>query len=292
MNPPDEDSAPLSTPSTSGDAAVGRNAPVQNAVQAAAAGTDSASLVGKRIMVTGASSGIGRAIAYELARAGADLVLHARASRDRLEETAGEVRRLGRKCSLHLADLADAATLEPLVEAAWNAFGTLDGWVNNAGADLLTGAPAKWSFEQKLEHLLQVDVAASLRLSRLAGRRMQAVGSGAIVNIGWDQAWQGMAGDSGELFACSKGAVMAFSKSLALSLAPTVRVNCVAPGWIRTAWGEGAPQAWQQRAVRECALGRWGEPADVAAVVRFLLSPAAGFVTGQILPVNGGWKAF
>ena len=99
-----------------------------------------------------------------------------------------------------------------------------------------------------------------------------------------------MEGDSGELFAATKGAVMAFTRSLAKSLAPLVRVNCVAPGWIRTAWGTGASDLWQRRAVRESLLGRWGEPADVAAAVHWLVSPRAAFVTGQVLPVNGGFR--
>jgi 3-oxoacyl-[acyl-carrier protein] reductase len=97
-----------------------------------------------------------------------------------------------------------------------------------------------------------------------------------------------MEGDSGELFAASKGAVMAFSKSLALSLAPTVRVNCLAPGWIRTAWGEGASSAWQERVLRETPLHRWGTPEDVASVARWLASPAAGFLTGQVVRIDGG----
>jgi 3-oxoacyl-[acyl-carrier protein] reductase len=81
---------------------------------------------------------------------------------------------------------------------------------------------------------------------------------------------------------------MAFSRSLALSLAPTVRVNCLAPGWIRTAWGEGASSRWQQRVLRETPLSRWGRPEDVAAVARWLTSPAASFLTGQIIRINGG----
>ncbi len=119
---------------------------------------------------------------------------------------------------------------------------------------------------------------------------MQAQGSGAIVNIGWDQAATGMAGDSGELFAAVKGAIMAFTKSAAHSLAPQVRVNCVAPGWIKTAWGDQASSAWQQRAEHEALLQRWGTPEDIASAVAYLISPAASFVTGQILNVNGGFR--
>jgi 3-oxoacyl-[acyl-carrier protein] reductase len=83
---------------------------------------------------------------------------------------------------------------------------------------------------------------------------------------------------------------MAFTRSAAQSLAPEVRVNCVAPGWIKTSWGERASQPWQDRAAAESLLGRWGTPEDVAGAVEFLASPAAEFITGQILPVNGGWK--
>jgi NAD(P)-dependent dehydrogenase (short-subunit alcohol dehydrogenase family) len=97
-----------------------------------------------------------------------------------------------------------------------------------------------------------------------------------------------MEGDSGQLFGATKGAVMAFTKSLALSLAPAVRVNCLAPGWIKTAWGAGASDVWQQRVLRETPVGRWGVPDDVAAAARWLASPAAAFVTGQVIRVNGG----
>jgi 3-oxoacyl-[acyl-carrier protein] reductase len=106
--------------------------------------------------------------------------------------------------------------------------------------------------------------------------------------MGWDQAESGMEGDSGELFAATKSAIMAFSRSLALSLAPTVRVNCLAPGWIRTTWGEGASSRWQERVLRETPLARWGRPEDVAAVARWLASPAASFLTGQTIRINGG----
>jgi 3-oxoacyl-[acyl-carrier protein] reductase len=200
-----------------------------------------------------------------------------------------------------LCDLREPAEQERLVAEAW-AWRPIQIWVNNAGVDVLTGDAAHWPFERKLEELWRVDVAATMQLARLAGAKMKAtVGHvfnvpgtlktcPTIVNIGWDQAEHGMAGDSGELFAATKGAVMAFTRSLAKSLAPAVRVNCVAPGWIKTAWGERASSAWQERAVRESLLGRWGTPEDVARAVRFLVSPEAEFITGQVLPVNGGLR--
>lgn len=246
-------------------------------------------LLGLTAVVTGSTSGIGRAIALELAAAGADVLVHGR----RLaaaEAVAGEIRDLGRVAETAVCDLTDQELHAELVERAWQWRGGVDVWVNNAGADVLTGGPARWTFEEKLDLLWRVDVVATMRLSRLAGRRMKARGLGAILNMGWDQAEHGMAGDSGELFAAAKGAVMAFSKSLAMSLAPEVRVNCLAPGWIKTAWGEQASQSWQQRAQGECLLQRWGTPEDVARAARFLASPAAGFITGQVVPVNGGFQ--
>ena len=238
--------------------------------------------------VTGASSGIGRAIALELARAGADVAIHCRQSVERAEQVAREVRLLGQRAACFAFDLADPHSHLALVDAVWSQFGMCQIWVNNAGVDLLTGEGPSLSFSQKLERLLAVDVTATLHLSREAGRRMQATGRGTILNIGWDQADRGMPGDSAELFSTAKNAVMGFTRSLAMSLAPEVRVNCISPGWIQTAWGEQASAAWQERVLRETPLGRWGQPEDIAKLARFLVSEEASYITGQVINANGG----
>ncbi len=113
-------------------------------------------------------------------------------------------------------------------------------------------------------------------------------GHGTILTIGWDQAERGMEGDSGELFSTAKNAIMGFTRSLAVSLAPAVRVNCIAPGWIQTAWGDTAPPVWQERVLRETPLQRWGQPQDIAALARFLMSREASYITGQVINANGG----
>jgi 3-oxoacyl-[acyl-carrier protein] reductase len=252
-------------------------------------------LAGAIAVVTGSSSGIGRAIALELAAAGADIVVHTRANHAGAVAVADMVRKRSRDASVVQADLCQHQQQDMLVDQAWLWKNRVDIWVNNAGADVLTGRAADWSFEEKVEHLWRVDLLATMRLSRLAGQRMRRQRGGhtprVIVNMGWDQAEQGMGGDSGEMFAAIKGGIMAFSRSLAKSLAPEVRVNCLAPGWIRTAWGSQASSYWQQRACQESLLQRWGTPEDVARVVRFIASPAADFITGQTIRVNGGFRA-
>jgi 3-oxoacyl-[acyl-carrier protein] reductase len=237
--------------------------------------------------VTGATSGIGRAIARELAAAGARVVVHGRRMAV-AEDVARECRDCAGSAHVLLADLNDDDACTRLVTTAWEQTAGIDVWVNNAGADTLTGEAAHWPFERKLAALWQVDVRATVLLARAAGARMKQRGGGVLLNIGWDQAETGMEGDSGELFGLAKGAVICFTRSLARSLAPQVRVNCLAPGWIRTAWGEQASQAWQDRVRRETPLERWGTAEDVARAARWLAGPAAAFITGQTLRINGG----
>jgi 3-oxoacyl-[acyl-carrier protein] reductase len=113
-------------------------------------------------------------------------------------------------------------------------------------------------------------------------------GGGVIVNMSWDHVTTGMAGDNPQLFAAVKGGVLAFSKSLARSLAPDVRVNVLCPGWIETSFGEHADPGFRRSVAEDTPLGRWGRPQDVADAAVYLASPAAAFVTGQALNVNGG----
>jgi 3-oxoacyl-[acyl-carrier protein] reductase len=252
--------------------------------------TKSRSLAGQVAVVTGASGGIGRAIALALAAEGAEVVAHGYRRGAAAQELADQFVASGGRAKALVGDLAVAGARERLVDEAWAWKNGIDLWVNGAGADVLTGEAAEWPFDRKLRELWQVDVEATIHLSRAVGRRMKTRGSGSILNLGWDQAEQGMAGDSGEMFAAIKGAIMCFSRSLAQSLAPEVRVNCLCPGWIRTAWGEQASDYWQERAKRQALRGRWGTPDDLARAALFLLSPAADFITGQVIDVNGGFR--
>lgn len=228
----------------------------------------------QRVLVTGSTSGIGQSIAKAFSESGADVVTHGR--------------RANGKPNHMVADLGNADACSSLIADAWKLLDGLDVVVLNAGADVLTGEAAKWPFEKKLAELLAVDVTSTMLLARDVGFRMKQRGQGMILTMSWDQAETGMEGDSGQLFAAVKGAVAAFTKSLAKSLAPEVRVNALAPGWIRTAWGAAASDVWQKRVQRETPLGRWGTPEDVAATAVWLASPAASFITGQVIRINGG----
>jgi len=246
-------------------------------------------LHGQWALVTGSSSGIGRAIARALADAGANVIIHGNRQKEAAQQLAESLRQTGGRTEVLFADLSVSTSRAALVDEAWK-IAPLDIWVNNAGVDVLTGEAANGSFADKLASLWSVDVAATIELSRSVGTKMKQRGNGTLLNIGWDQAATGMEGDSGEMFAATKGAVMAFTRSLAKSLAPEVRVNCLAPGWIKTDWGEEASEYWQQRAIGESLLQRWGTPEDIAQAACFLASSQASFITGQILNVNGGQK--
>jgi 3-oxoacyl-[acyl-carrier protein] reductase len=250
--------------------------------------TPSRELAGQRVAVLGSTTGIGRAVALKLAEAGADVIVHGKSSVEKAEEVASLIRQEGSRSVVLMADLGDRVAGDALVEAAWSTWGGLDAWLHLAGADMLTGPNAKLAFDTKLDRLWEVDVVSTIRLCRSIGRKMTDQGHGSIVTMGWDQAETGMEGDSGELFTATKGAVLAFMRSLALSLAPKVRVNAVSPGWIKTAWGESASSPWQERVLRETPLARWGQPEEVADACRYLIGPCSSFLTGQVLKVNGG----
>ena len=246
-------------------------------------------LAGRTVLVTGGSSGIGRAIAIACARAGADVALTWRANAAGARDAAAAIEAFGRRATVVRLDLADDASVRAAGPAARAALGRVDAWINNAGADVLTGDAAQLTRLEKLDVLVRVDLRGTMLASWAAAELMAAQPEGGvIVNMSWDHAISGMAGENQELFSAVKGGVLSFSKSLARSVAPAVRVNVLAPGWIETAFGAGAGDAWKQRVADSTPLKRWGTPEDVAGAAVFLASPAAAFMTGQVLMVGGG----
>jgi 3-oxoacyl-[acyl-carrier protein] reductase len=246
-------------------------------------------LTGRVVLVTGASSGIGRAIALATARAGADVALTYRSNLDGAREVERDIISLGRRASVIRFDIADGKSMRALGPAARDALGRVDVWVNNAGADILTGSAASLPAVEKLDLLLAVDLRGTILASWQAAELLSAQeAGGVIINMSWDHVLTGMPGLNPQLFAAVKGAVLAFSKSLARSVAPRVRVNVLAPGWIDTSFGEGLDEGARRAVAESTPLKRWGTPDDVAGAAVFLASPAAEFITGQTLVVGGG----
>jgi 3-oxoacyl-[acyl-carrier protein] reductase len=227
--------------------------------------------------VTGASSGIGRAIAEAYISEGAAVLITHRDSPERAAEVTGAI--------VRQADLGTREACERLVAEAREELGGIDIWVNNAGADILTGEAAEWEWERKLDLLLAVDLKGTIACSYAAADVMDR---GVIINMSWDQVAVGLAGENPLLFSAVKGGVLAFSKSLARELAPETRVNVLCPGWIETAFGEQADPEFKREVEEDTPLGRWGKPQDVAGAALYLASPEAAFITGQAINVNGG----
>jgi 3-oxoacyl-[acyl-carrier protein] reductase len=243
-------------------------------------------LEGKTALVTGASRGIGAAAAVLLAEAGAHVVVHCHAARDKAEATARECERRGAAAMVAAADLASGAEIERL-KAELDAAGVEpDILVNNAGVahyGLFTEVT-----ERDWEQVVGVNLKGMFRLTQLLVPAMVRRRYGRIINI--SSVW-GMAGASCEvLYSLTKGGVNAFTKALAKELAPSgVTVNAVAPGAVGTDMMRDFSEDELAALRAEIPMGRFARPEEIAAAVRFLALPEAGYVTGQIISPNGGW---
>ena len=242
----------------------------------------------KIVLVTGASSGIGQAIALRCARAGADLAVTYRQNQSGAEATAQQIRALGRRVEVFRTDVSRQEEVESLARGLENKFGRVDVWINNAGADILTGQGGKLSRLEKLDLVLNVDLRGTVLASWAAVDLMRSHGGGVIINMSWDHVTHGMEGENPGLYSAAKGGIASFSKSLARDVAPDIRVNILAPGFIETAFGEGADPRFRDKVIKMTPLRRWGTPDDVASAAVFLASDDAAFITGQMLAVNGG----
>jgi 2-deoxy-D-gluconate 3-dehydrogenase len=247
---------------------------------------DQFKLEGKTALVTGASAGLGAAIAVALAEAGADVVCHGN-SRP-AEETCVKVKRIGKRAAAVQADLSGPSGAEELFERA-EKFAPIDILVNNAGT--IRRAPAVDYSEEDWMAVLQVNLNSVFRLSQLAGRSiLKRKQAGKIINIASLLAFQG--GITVPAYAASKGGVAQLTKALANEWAGQgINVNAIAPGYMRT----DNTKALQQNETRNRQIleripaGRWGEPEDMAGAVVFLASAASDYVHGHVLVVDGGW---
>jgi 3-oxoacyl-[acyl-carrier protein] reductase len=237
---------------------------------------DFASLEGKTALVTGGSRGIGAAIARELANAGASVVVGYRSGKDEAEAIASEAG--GRAVQADVSNVDDA---KRLVDEA----GEVDVLVNNAGITR-DGVLARMT-DDDWRSVLETNLSSTFYTCRAVSRGMMKRRAGSIVNL---SSIVGLHGNWGQTnYAASKGAIVAFTKSLAQELGSRgIRANVVAPGYIKTQLTDAIPEEAQQQMLGLTPLGRFGDPEDVARAVRFLASDDAAFITGEVMVVGGG----
>ncbi|WDL99287.1 3-oxoacyl-ACP reductase FabG [Alicyclobacillus sp. ALC3] len=243
-------------------------------------------LGGQVAIVTGASGGIGQAIARELAAGGADIVVHYHSGQGEAVQVAEDCRRFGVRVQTVQADLAVPEQAAGIITAA-TALGSPQILVNNAGVSH-TALYVETSLEA-FEHVLRVNLVAPHLCMQSVLPHMLRQGYGRIVNVA--SVW-GMVGGANEAaYSASKGGLIALSKALAKELGPSgVTVNVVAPGAIETQMLHDLTEADRAELRDRVPVGRIGSPTDVAAAVAYLVSPAASYVTGQVLSPNGGWQ--
>lgn len=251
----------------------------------AAIDSDPCRLDGKRALVTGASRGIGRAAAEALASAGAKVAMTYARSAAEAEEAGSAVRALGSDVAVVQADVADPAAITALFQQLQQRWGGVDIVVNNA-AITRDGYVMLMSVEA-WDEVMAADLRGAFLCARQALRVMIRQKWGRIINVISPAALIGK--DGAANYAAAKGGLLAFTKSLAREVGRYhITVNAVCPGLIETRMSDGLPAEQRQRFLQEIALGRFGQPAEVSHAIRFLASPAADYITGATLTVDGG----
>ncbi|MDR7475217.1 MAG: glucose 1-dehydrogenase [Armatimonadota bacterium] len=239
--------------------------------------------VGKVAIVTGAAGGIGRAVAAALAREGCALVLTYRTAEAEAQAAAAALRAAGRRALAVRVDVAEEAQVAAMVRQAEEALGGVDVLVNNAG--IVQRAAFTNLSEADWRQMLEVNLLGAVRCVRAVLPAMRRRGGGSIVNVA---SIRGLVDRGAAHYAAAKAGLVMLTRSLAVELAPHIRVNAVAPGYVETRTQAHLTVAQRERLREVIPAGRFAEPEEVAAAVTFLASPRASYITGQTLVIDGG----
>lgn len=241
---------------------------------------------GKTAVITGAGHGIGRTLALGFAEQGATVMVHYASSEQGANEVVAQIQQQGGHALLARADLRQAAEVKRLVEQTHEQLGAIDIWINNAGASANSKETSGMSESDVLARMVEVDILGTWHCSHEAQRYMRD--GGCILNTGWNGAIAGAPGFTSQMYAISKGAIISLTRCLAVEFAPRIRVNCIAPGYIENDWSRSLSPSTRQRLIHNVPLQRWGTAQDILGTALFLASPAASYITGQVIVVDGG----
>jgi 3-oxoacyl-[acyl-carrier protein] reductase len=251
---------------------------------------------GRVAVVTGAGGALGGAVARALGREGARVAIGYRSSRDSAQANVEQIEAAGGEAYAHVLDVTETTSVDDFVAGVVERYGAIHVLVNTAGrVDARDAVRFRDLVPSELAELLDVDVLGSVRMCKAVRAHMEAAGGGSIVNFsgsygnGVDQ--DNLVNSVAVGYCTTKGAVRALTASLARDLAPTIRVNAISPGAIEANWEDDweIPKEHVEQALAMTPLGRMGMPEEIAEATLFLASDGGGYVTGQVLQVDGGW---
>jgi len=241
----------------------------------------------KVVLVTGSSRGIGKAIALGFAREGAKVIVNYYNSEKEAENVVDEVKKLGSDAVAVKCDVGQEKEVKAMFDAAVKKFGKIDILINNAG--IVYDVPLMDKTVEQWKKILDTNLIGVFLCAKYAALAMKKNKSGAIVNIASNNGLTTNSPESAD-YDASKAGVISLTKNLAEELAPKIRVNCIAPGWVDTEMNKDLPKDFIQKEMKRTFVQRFAKPEEIANVALFLASDDAGFMTGSIIVADGGYK--
>lgn len=241
----------------------------------------------KAVVITGSSRGIGRATAIAFGQEGANVVVNYVKNKKAGEDTVTEIKKLGRDAIAIQADVANESDVKRMIEEAVKHFGSIDTLVNNAG--IVFDIPILEKTVEQWERTLHVNLIGTFLCIKYAVPHMKGRVGASILNISSTNGIDSLSPESAD-YDTSKAGVISLTKNFSQSLAPHIRVNSIAPGWIDTEINKDLPKDFVKSETEKIALKRWGQPEEIAKAILFLCSEDASFITGSTLVVDGGYQ--